>query len=942
MKKTIKNPLKSLFESDKFKALKAEYAYLAICFAVPAVIMLLIYFCMGHEPIADGSVLVLDLNAQYVYFYEALRDFVWGDGSLLYSFSRSLGGEFMGIYAYYVASPLSYIVALFPKAMILEALLTIMVIKAGLCGLSFGFYLHKHTEKINKSSIIIFSAMYALSAYAIVYQNNIMWIDALFLLPILTYGIERLIKRGRFKLFTLTLALMMMSHYYIGYMLCWYVLFCFFFTYFKDSDRAQINQLGEKKHFIKSLLRIAGSSALAIGMAAFVIVAAYYSLQFGKNTFTDPDWSLFARFDFLDLLPKLLPGAYDTVMHEGIPLLYCGVLSLFMFPIYFMAKKVTYREKIFYASFILLYLVMMMLNPVDLVMHGFQSPNCLNYRYSFIVIFLMLFIAYKGFCEIRSFSPKVIFATGAALLFLVCVLQKFEYPNFMLQDNEYFKYGYVLHKLPLFQVVLLSVVVIILIGAVLCYYIRSKKKQLMSALLLGAVCLELFGNGAILLASLGCDVGFSTYSSYVDYFKNLRPIVQTVKDSDDGFYRMEKTTHRCTNDNMALGMFGLSNSTSTLNANVIAMLDYLGYSADSHWTQYRGGTILADSLFGIKYIVSNTENEYNKESIALNHIMDRYFERCAEDGYYYAYKNPYALSIAYGVDSAIKELDWTNEYDYSVKEGVKNPFEVQNMLLNTMLGNTEAPEAFFKPSKINVLTDVSDKLISVAGGMEHGIEVDSKKDTYLLNFTFTAENSGPLYMFMPSGYERKFTIFMNDQQYVDSGDHSRIICLGYYNKGDSVSFSLKLEQGDLYFFKKTDYFYTLDVSAFESAIEKLRASNYIIDEDSTESHLTGTISTNKPAQTIQTTIPYDAGWRIFVDGKEVETYATLGDTLMAFDITDAGEHTVEMKYMPKIYVIGGIVSAISVAAFVAVSVFECKTRKKKSAAAEASLTGGNE
>ena len=636
MPKKIKNPLKSLFQSDKFRALKAEYGYLALCFAVPAAIMLLIYLAMGHHPIADGSVLVLDLNAQYVYFYEALRDFVWGDGSLLYSFSRSLGGEFVGIYAYYVASPLSYIVAIFPKSMMLEALLTIMVVKTGLCGLSFGFYLHKHSSKINKFTVIIFSAMYALSAYAVVYQNNIMWIDALFWLPILTYGIERLIKRGRFKLFVISLAAMMMSHYYIGYMLCWYVLFCFFFTYFKDSDRTLINPLGEKKHFIKSLLRIGIFSALAIGIAAFMIGGAYYSLQFGKTTFTEPDWAIEARFDFLDLLPKFLPGAYDTVMHEGLPLLYCGVLTLFMMPIYFMAKKVTSREKVFYASFILLYILLMMINPTDLIMHGFQAPNCLNYRYSFIISFLMLYIAYKGFCELREHSPKVILGTGAALIFTIFILQKFEYPNFTLQDGEYFEYGYVLHKLPLFQVILLSILVIFVIGAVLCYYIKAKKTQLVSAVLLGAVCLELFGNGIVLIASLGCDVGYSSYSSYVDYFKNLRPIVDTVKERDKGFYRMEKTTHRCTNDNMALGIKGLSNSTSTLNSKVIAMLGYLGYYADSHWTQYVGGTILADSLFGIKYVVSNTENEYNKESLALNELMDKYYTLYAEDEYYYA------------------------------------------------------------------------------------------------------------------------------------------------------------------------------------------------------------------------------------------------------------------------------------------------------------------
>ena len=174
-----------------------EKSYLWLCFGVPIAIMYVIYLALGIHPFGDASVLVLDLNAQYVYFYEALRECIPGDQSLLYSFSRQLGGEFMGIYAYYLASPLSYIVALFPKGKILEALLSIFLLKTGLCGVSFGFYLHKTTkpEDRKKTSIIAFSIMYALCAYAIVHQNNSMWIDALIWLPILTYSIEELIKR---------------------------------------------------------------------------------------------------------------------------------------------------------------------------------------------------------------------------------------------------------------------------------------------------------------------------------------------------------------------------------------------------------------------------------------------------------------------------------------------------------------------------------------------------------------------------------------------------------------------------------------------------------------------------------------------------------------------------------------------------------------------------
>lgn len=920
----------SLTKNQKLLSLRSEYGYLGYSFLIPALVMLVIYIAIGHKPFGNFSLLTLDLNAQYVYFYEALREFVCGDASLLYSFSRSLGGEFMGIYAYYIASPLSYIVAFFPKSMMIFALLTITVIKIGLCGLAFGFYLHKqgNISKNSQINIIIFSTMYALSAYAITYQNNIMWLDGLFLLPILTYAIERLVKQGRCKLFVGTLALMMMSHYYIGYMLCWYTFFCFFFTYFKDSGRSSVNPSKEKNHFLKSFARIGVSSILGIGIAAFMIGAAYYSLQFGKNEFSEPNWDIVARFDLFDLFPKLLPGSYDTVMHEGIPLLYSGVLTLFMIPIYFLAKHVPSREKIFYGSFTLLYVLIMVINPLDLIMHGFQEPNCLNYRYSFIVIFLLLIMAYKGFCEIREHSAKTIFTIGAALIALVTIAQKMDFPNFVLQDEPDKKYGFVLNKLPFLWVVLFSIVAIVIIGAVLCYLIKSKKKQFMSQVLLVTVLFELFGNGIALLFGLSYDVGYASYSSYTDYFNKLTPIVETVQERDETFYRSEKTSHRCTNDNMALNIKGLSNSTSTLNQNVIDLLEYLGFYADAHWTQYLGSTVVTDSIFGVKYIYSNVDNAYNKETLTQNDFMDRYYELFAQDEYYYAYKNPYALGLAFGTDKALLDLDLTLQYDYTTKEGIKNPFEVQNLLLNTLLGNSEDEYVdFFVGIPLRKGAEITGATGSVGGGMEHS-STATVIDEDFVEFNFTVENSGPLYLFLPTGYERSFTLFVNDEQYVSSSNYSRIISLGYREEGEKMKLAFRLDEEKLYFFKHTNYLYTLDMEEFEHAYDNLAKTSLTTKEGSTDDHIFGSITTYEDDKTILTTIPYDEGWQIYVDGKRVDTYQAVGNTLMAFDIENAGEHEIEFRYMPDIYVQTGIISAISTTIFVTWIVFDIIKKKK--------------
>ena len=83
---------------------KGNWVYF-IAFLLPALLTFIAYVRFGIYPFAsesssqgeNGSVLVLDLNGQYIYYFEALRDAFWGDGSFFYNWSRDLSGEFVGI-----------------------------------------------------------------------------------------------------------------------------------------------------------------------------------------------------------------------------------------------------------------------------------------------------------------------------------------------------------------------------------------------------------------------------------------------------------------------------------------------------------------------------------------------------------------------------------------------------------------------------------------------------------------------------------------------------------------------------------------------------------------------------------------------------------------------------------------------------------------------------
>ncbi|MBR5120950.1 MAG: YfhO family protein, partial [Oscillospiraceae bacterium] len=192
--------------------------YGLLIFFLPVFIMWLCYSIFGVHPFGDGSVLVLDLNGQYVSYYEMLRDAIWGDKSLIYSWSRNLGGETMGMFGYYLASPFMWIIVLLPRTMMLGAIEIMQLAKIGCCALAFAYYLKKSKNASNYMQVI-FSVTYALMTYIVVELMNPMWIDGMIWLPLIALGIENLVKNGKMLGLVLSLTIMFVSHFYIGYML---------------------------------------------------------------------------------------------------------------------------------------------------------------------------------------------------------------------------------------------------------------------------------------------------------------------------------------------------------------------------------------------------------------------------------------------------------------------------------------------------------------------------------------------------------------------------------------------------------------------------------------------------------------------------------------------------------------------------------------------------
>ena len=886
-----------------------EYGYLLIAALIPAVLFYLIYLAKGLYPFGDGTVLVLDLNGQYVSFYEALHRILRGDADLLYSFSRNLGGEFLGIYDYYVASPFAMILALFPARFMLEGLLILFMLKAALCSFNMGIYLHKHAAgEPNRLAIIAFSVMYAMSSYCVVQQHNSMWIDAVLWLPLLTLGIESLIRYGKFRLYVFALAITIHSNFYIGYMVVIYtVAYCFYY-YFAHNRNNENNPMGETNHFGKSVARMIGWSILGVGIAALAILSARYALSFGKDEFSNPNWEITQKFELFEFLYKFLPSSYDTVRPEGLPFVYCGVLTLILAPAFFLCKKISNREKVAAAFFILFFIGSFATGPVDLIWHGFQKPNWLNYRYSFMLCFFLLVLAYRAFDHILYASRKALLGVVAFIGLYVVVLQKFS--DMLVEENE---------KLVIrpFATIWLTLGCLFVYFILVCLMgrLNPRNKETASVILVFVICVEMFLSGLTEMNSLDDDVSFSRYSRYNNMIDTLRPITDTISEYDDGFYRMEKTYFRKTNDNFALNIKGLSCSTSTLNRDTIDFLRSMGYASRSHWSRYSGGTPVNDSLLGIKYLITNEdESAYYGPAIFTPEDYG-YDEDYIPNGEYEVYNNPYALSFAYGVSE-----NWLN-FDY---EEYDNPYDRLNAMITDMLGEEETVQVF-RPA----LSKGDPTLKNIRPSMADGhlsYKTDDKTQAASLIYQYTVPENTELYFYYPTNYLREVSLEVKDQESQSyggrigfgGGDTHCIVSLGDSTTGDLyLKVTINNDSNNLYVIEKESYVYYIDMEVFADAMERLGQVQYEIDADSVDSHLTGRVTTTSDKQLMFTSIPYDEGWNIYVDGEKVELYEA-NKSLISFYVEGAGEHTVEMKYMPKTIALGILISVTCLLIFVVI------------------------
>lgn len=602
------------------------YDGLLAAFLVPVIIMIIIFIQRGIFPFGDESFLRTDMYHQYAPFFSEFQDKLTGGGSLLYSWNVGMGVNFAALYAYYLASPLNWLIVFCPKAYIIEFMTYMIVLKIGLSGLSFAWYLRKSC-KTNDFGAAFFGIFYALSGYMAAYSWNIMWLDCLLLFPLIVLGLERLVREKKCFLYCITLGLSILSNYYISIMICIFMVLYFMALLILEKKE-------KASWYGGAAARFTVFSLAAGGLAAVVLLPEICVLQSTASGNVNFPQTFSSYFSIFDMIGRHLPNVETETGLDHWPNIYCGVAVLMFFLLYLMSSRIRKKEKAVYCGLLLLFFASFSINVLNFIWHGFHYPNSLPCRQSFIYIFLVLTVCYKAYMDLKITSWRRVSASFGAAVVFVFLAQK------LITDSAYH-----------FSVFYVAILYLAGYLWLIWLYQKGKSRSLLVLCALALVSVE---------AAVNTTVTSVTTTSRISYTADnqaSRSLAQSVMGEGD-LFRFEKVTRKTKNDGAWLNIPTVSLFSSTANADLTDFFRRLGCESSTNAYSITGSTPFVDSLFSVKYGLYSTE----AADTGLLSLVD------AKDGMW-LYENSYTLPVGVVIPYDL-EGNWQTD--------LSNPADVQN------------------------------------------------------------------------------------------------------------------------------------------------------------------------------------------------------------------------------------------------------------------------
>ncbi len=854
-------------------------------FFIPVFVMTAIFAILQVHPFASGEnmILTVDCYHQYAPFLLELRNKILGGESLFFSWNVGLGTNFWAVFANYSASPLNILCIFFPAKYIGDCVALLAILRCGLTGL-FMSYLLKELDKDRKDLLLTsFASIYALCGWTISYFWNIMWHDAVMLLPLIVLGLIKMFRDKKPLLYCISLAVCLISNFYSGYFVCLFLVFYAPILYISITKRITI------QNFWSAVWRFGLYSLISGGLSAFLTVSTYFTLQKSSATGTAFPKEFAVQNDLFDFISRFFIGQNPNI-RDGMANVYSGLFVLILIPLFFLCSKIRLREKIAYGVGLSIMYISLSSRMMTFIWHGFHFPNQIPYRESFLMSFLLVFIGFLTIRRIRSLGVKYI--TGAVLssaAFLVL------YEKFGMGNEGYLQIG-------------VTLLFLIIQGAALhtVSNINVRKSEFfLETLLTVTMMFEMFAASLISIGLVAKHEGFTSYSPYGRNYRDVASYVNEVEGSEGhmNFERSELYPNNICDLQSLYNVKGLSIFSSTARESFVKYMRNYGF----HNNNING---LRNA--GLTRVTATLLNVRNLVEIDKTQSVPSLFEQEYKGKIVSSWANKDALSVGFMTDPGV--IDYAPDYDKDL-----DVFDKTNAWVRSM-----GAENVYKP--VTLITGETSGLNTLdreSQVLAFTVSNNVPNNEYSFNVTIEdADIGSDIYLYANSKKGGSVTVECGDTTRKFEIRSYQIITCGVFD-GTPIHVYVKYSESPSS--NITLYGYQLDRAGYDNMLEKFSDEQLNITKYDTTS-IEGHIDVKEDGL-LFLSIPYAEGWRAVVDGKDTEI-VPIQDALMGIRLSQ-GSHDVALKYTPAGFKAGLLISAASVVMIVCVIVVSSFISKKK-------------
>ena len=670
-----------------------------VSFGLVCVLIGIAYAALGMEPFGYKTVAVDDAKIQYIDFFTYYVDVLRGTRSLTYDFSNMMGGSTFGLFSYYLASPFNFLLYFFGKEGVYRFFNIAVALKLATAGATFCWYLQRRfADRIRPVFVVVLSMGYALMQYSVAQSSNIMWLDGLYMMPLIMLGVYEVLRKRTVWRLVLAVGFCILCNWYIAGVTCLFSGIWFFFEFFmldleECGDAAWVAARRRKGNagygrkqtpgfllrvtdFVVSFCRYVWGMGLGVALSAAIFLPAVAAMRQGKGQYDD----LKILFDISgDLLSSVRGYVIGTESARGHAALFCGGAALVCAAAFFFSASVKIRHKIAFAGLAGVCFLMLHWEPAMLAFSLMKRADSYWYRYSYLIIFSMLFgaAAYLSRAEQDRWTRLALPVMALLYALAVCKLNGIHLADLRAQGMQIV----FMHKAVFATAaaaVAASVLVLILVSVKKAG--AGRAVRLIAGLLLIAVTGAELTTNAYLIWKLHTD---DTQPFYMEYSAGIQKQLAQLRAVDGGYYRIAQDRTRWHyddddmtsyfNDSLAQNYWSNTAYTSSPERAQLDLMWKLGYRDEAGCILIvRDPMLAADSFLGVKYLLESTPVAGLEPVEGVEPFNGRT-----------VYRNPFALPMAFVYDG---EHLPTMRYD--------NAYVYQNELYSTLSGReTEV----FKP-----------------------------------------------------------------------------------------------------------------------------------------------------------------------------------------------------------------------------------------------------